>query len=457
MGVTSHRRRPAPTPVREAPVERASPADRAFLAMDTGGVPEQFGVVLELDGQLSLPRVRQLVAGRIQAVPRLRQRLVSVPFGCGGPVWIDDGGFDIRDHVRGIECRAPGDEPALLDTALDLVMSPLRRHAPLWSVTLVSALRGDRAALVVVLHHVLADGVGGLTVLADLVDPGPERSGPWTPRPRPSNASLLTDALVTKARALAGIPGSWRLLRASMGAGGGWRPPRVADYSLLQRTGPRRRVSVVRTPYDEVRAAAHRQGATTNDAVLVAVAGALRQVLEGRGEEADSVVITVPVSGRRTDQSAGLGNMVSPMVVAVPATGATSRRLATVAAAVRAGKRDATGPPPIAVLGGLFRPLAALGGFRWYLNHQRRFHTLVSHLRGPAEPLSFDGRRIDSAVPIGVGDAGNSTVYFEVLSYHRTLTVTAIVDPDHFPDADVLTSALEGELRSLARPRSQRG
>jgi hypothetical protein len=32
------------------------------------------------------------------------------------------------------------------------------------------------------------------------------------------------------------------------------------------------------------------------------------------------------------------------------------------------------------VLGWLFRPLAALGGYRWYMNHQHRFHTLISHV-----------------------------------------------------------------------------
>jgi hypothetical protein len=80
------------------------------------------------------------------------------------------------------------------------------------------------------------------------------------------------------------------------------------------------------------------------------------------------------------------------------------------------------------------------------MNHQRRFHTLVSHLHGPAEPVSFGGRRIVAAVPIGVAECGNSTVYFEALSYGGTLTIAAIVDPEHFPDLDVLSAALEKEL-----------
>ncbi|HEU4515200.1 MAG TPA: wax ester/triacylglycerol synthase domain-containing protein [Nocardioidaceae bacterium] len=449
MGATS-RQRPAPSPASRPLIERASATDRAFLAMDIGDVPEQFGVVLELSGHLTLARVRDLVGERIQAVPRLRQRLVGVPIGCGGPIWVDDAAFDIRRHVREVECRPPGDEQALLDTALALVMSPLSRSAPLWSAVLVPGLEGDRVALVVVLHHVLADGIGGLAVLAGLVDPGPGSTDRAFPRPRPTGRNLLADALVAKARALGGVGRSWRLLRTSMGAGGGLRPPRIADTSLTQRTGPDRRVAVVRADYARLRAAAHRHGATTNDAVLVAVAGALRRVLEGRGERIESVVVTVPVSGRRTDgdPDAGpaLGNLVSPLLVPVPTTGSTDQRLAEVAALVRAGKADATGPPPIAVLGWLFRPLAALGGYRWYMNRQRRFHTLVSHLRGPAEPLTFGGLRVESAVPIGVAEGGNATVYFEVLSYAGVVTVAAMVDRDHFPDLGALVDALRTEL-----------
>ena len=206
---------------------------------------------------------------------------------------------------------------------------------------------------------------------------------------------------------------------------------------------------MVRADIATLRAAAHRHGATTNDAILVAVAGALHQVLMGRGEHVDTLVVTVPVSGRAPAAGPALGNMVSPMLVAVPATGDAGRRLEQVAAQVRAHKAAASGPPPIAVLGWLFRPLAALGGYHWYMNHQHRFHTLVSHVRGPAEQVTFGGSPITSAIPAGVAEGGNVTVYFEVLSYAGTLTLTAIIDPDHFPDPATLTDALRAELDQI--------
>ena len=106
------------------------------------------------------------------------------------------------------------------------------------------------------------------------------------------------------------------------------------------------------------------------------------------------------------------------------------------------------------MLGWLFRPLAALGGFRWFMDHQHRFHTLVSHVRGPAEPVTFAGCPISSAIPAGVGPGGNIPVHFEALSYAGTLTVTVIANPDHFPDLATLADALRAELAVIVdRPR----
>lgn len=84
------------------------------------------------------------------------------------------------------------------------------------------------------------------------------------------------------------------------------------------------------------------------------------------------------------------------------------------------------------------------------MNHQHRFHTLVSHVRGPAEPVTFGGCPVSSAIPVGLGSGGNIPVYFEVLSYAGALTLTATVDPGHFGDLGALTDALHAELDLMA-------
>ena len=104
-----------------------------------------------------------------------------------------------------------------------------------------------------------------------------------------------------------------------------------------------------------------------------------------QGESVDPVAITVPVSGRGAQGGSLLGNLVSPLLVDVPTVGTVGERLMRVEADVRAHRAAASGPAPIAILGGLFRLIARLGGYRYYMSHQRRFHTLVTHVRGPIE------------------------------------------------------------------------
>jgi diacylglycerol O-acyltransferase / wax synthase len=432
-------------------MDRASPTDLAFLAMDTGRVPEQFAVILILDppGDLSLSDLRQVISERILAIPRLRQKLVKLPPGYGRAIWVDDTHFHIDHHVRTVPCQAPGDERALLDTALLVIMEPLPKQAPLWSIVLITELADGAAAVVVVLHHVLADGLGGLNILATLVDPGAPPAAVAFPRPKPTLSSLARDSWRTRLTSIRRLSGSFRLLRVAMSAGGGFQPTRAAPCSLVQRTSSRRRMAVIRLDRARLAAAAHRYGATANDAVLVAVGGALHQVLLSRGESVDPIAITVPVSGRRVRGGPAVGNLVSPMLVEVPTGGDLEARLARVEAAVRAHKEAATGPPPIALLGGLFRLIARLGGYRFYMNHQHRFHTLVTHVRGPVEPVTLSGHRVNAAIPVAVAEGGNTTVYFEVLSYAGVLTISVIVDPDHGPALDDLIGGLRNELESI--------
>jgi diacylglycerol O-acyltransferase len=98
------------------------------------------------------------------------------------------------------------------------------------------------------------------------------------------------------------------------------------------------------------------------------------------------------------------------------------------------------------MFGPLFRVLAAVGAYRYYLRHQRRFHTIVSNLRGPSEVRTLAGSTVESIIPISVGELGNVAVTFVGLTYAGTLTITAIVDPAAFPDLPLLLSALQEEL-----------
>ncbi len=200
-------------------LDRASGLDMMELATDVGPVPMQVGAILVLDGETSLgaSQVRAVLADRACGIPRLRQRLVSAPLGCGRPVWVDDPGFNMSRHVAEASCPAPGDEPALLGVAADLVTRPLPNDRPLWAATLVTGLAGRASAMIVVFHHVLADGMGGLAVLASLIDGAPVAAPAEFPQPAPSARALAADAARERLRAVRAYPSRARPARERAG------------------------------------------------------------------------------------------------------------------------------------------------------------------------------------------------------------------------------------------------
>ncbi|GAB1692692.1 wax ester/triacylglycerol synthase family O-acyltransferase [Krasilnikovia sp. M28-CT-15] len=408
-------------------------------------MPEQFAAVLVLDADPGLAAVERALTARVPTVRRLRQRLAGSPPGCGRPVWVDDADFDVRRHLQELRCRPPGDNAALIDTALVPVITRLPPDRPLWRAAYVSGLSGGGAAVVLVLHHVLADGIGGLAILAGLVDGAP-RSVPPPPAPAPSAWLLAADAMAGRLQAIRRLPGAWRQLRESMTAGGGFHAPAVTRCSLLATTGGDRRAAIAEVDLPPVRDAAHAHGGTVNAALLAAIAGGLCTLLHERGEPVDEISMALPVTARRHATGAELGNQVSPLLLTVPGSGPLPARIREIAAAVHRRREQATGPAPIALLGPVFRLFAAMGGYRWYLRRQHRLHTLVSFVHGPDTPIRIAGIRVHRIIPLGVGEAGNITVAFQALTYADTLTVTAVADPHRVPDLDNLMTEVRSEL-----------
>jgi len=451
-------------------VDRATPADLMQLATDVGPVPMHVGAVLVLGASpgFSVTEAQRLLAGRILGVPRLRQRLRRAPPGCGRPFWADDPAFDVRRHVRSRPCPAPGGERALLDVAAALFRVPLPRSRPLWSATFVTGLEDGGTGLVVVMHHVLADGIGGLAVLAGLVDqppglppapppagfPVPAPAGPRPARfpvPAPGLRTLAADAWAARLHGLAQLAGRARTAGQGLAELGGARPPRRFPATSLNRpTGPARRLDVATADLAAVRDLGHACGGTVNDVVLAAIAGALRALLASRGEELAWVTISVPVSARQAATAGQLGNQVGMMPVTTPAGGRLAGRVTRVAAITRARKTAARGTSA-ALLGPLFRLLARTGLLRAFVNRQRMVHTFATNLRGPAGPLTFGGAPVRAVIPVP-STTGNVTVTFGVLSYAGLLRITVLSDPGRMPDVDVLIAALRRELGGAGRP-----
>lgn len=435
-------------------VERLSANDLMELASDVGPLPAQVAGLIVLEGAAGLDpeQVRATLAARLGAIPRLRQRLVRPPLGCGRPYWAFAPASDPLDQVSVVRAPWPGGEPELLVVALERTAIALPPDRPLWAATYVTGLEAGRAAVVLVMHHVLADGMSGLAVLSALVD------GPSDPALRPAVAGpaeptrrqLAADAWRSRWLALHGGRRWWSTICGATRELGE-RPRPAPRTSVNRASGPRRHATVVRRELAPLLDAAHASSSTLNDVVLTAVGAALGELLAGRGEPVTEIMVSVPVSGRASADATRLGNDVGVMPVGVPTAGPLVERLGRVRASTRLRKQAPRGASA-ALLQPVFRAAAAMHLLRHFVDHQRLVNTFVTNLRGPHRPVRLLGAPVSRLVVLG-GLYGNVTAAFAALSYAGTLAITVLVDPDAVPDHALLTRALEAALDEVVDQR----
>jgi WS/DGAT/MGAT family acyltransferase len=205
----------------------------------------------------------------------------------------------------------------------------------------------------------------------------------------------------------------------------------------------------VRSRLDLVKRIAHAHDAKVNDVVLAAVAGGLRRLLGGRGEDVDGLVlrVMVPVSLQREQAGRVAGNQHSVMMVPLPlGEPDPGRRLEVIAADTAARKRQA-------------RPQLDSGPFRfvaaqrlWYrlLPRQRSVNLTVTNVPGPPVPLYLAGARLLELFPVAA-IMGNVTLAVVVLSYAGQLNVTVVADGDACPDVEAFAQGVRRALDDLAR------
>ena len=122
------------------------------------------------DARLRLARGR--LAERILSVPRFRQVLRTQPLDLGAPRWVDDTNLDISHHVRRAALPRPGDDAALFRWVAEVMERRLDRDRPLWECWIVDGLQHNRWAILMKVHHCIADGIAATHLLSRLCDDG---------------------------------------------------------------------------------------------------------------------------------------------------------------------------------------------------------------------------------------------------------------------------------------------
>jgi len=271
----------------------------------------------------------------------------------------------------------------------------------------------------------------------------------------PSNRELLDDNVRRRCRAIGHTLGKLATpVETIRQARRGWpalheffverRAPRT---SLNRRIGWHRSFALIRNNLDLVKLIAHAHHATVNDVLMDVLAGGLRDLLLGRGEQVDGLVLRafVPVSLHSEQPGQAQGNLDGAMVVPLPIGEPDDvRRLRLIAAdtARRKGKSRPQG-------GTLFRSIPIQRAALRLAPHQHIMNTYAANVPGPPLPLYFLGAPVLEVFPI-VPILGNVSIGVGAISYANQFNITAVADREGCPDLDIFIAGARRSLDALA-------
>ncbi|GJF12086.1 putative diacyglycerol O-acyltransferase tgs1 [Mycolicibacterium cyprinidarum] len=403
---------------------------------------------------------------RILACPRFAQRLRSHLFDFAAPEWVADSAFDVAQHMRRISVPAPGGEQELFDLIAQVMSWRLDRSRPLWELWIIEGLSDNRWAMLIKVHHCIADGVAMAHMFAGLSDDGLGDSfagrarTPATPEFPALPPTAGTDPL--------GWVGEWwrtsaavaRTARDAAGLAAGLL--RAAPSSLNGPMSSLRRYSAARVSLEDVREVCRVFDVTINDVALAALTESYRASLIRHGEQPrpDSLRTLVPVSMRRPDAADKVDNRVSLMLPYLPVDEDNPvRRLRSVHA--RLNKTKATGQPragnalisaadhiPFSLTAWAVRLLTRLP--------QHAVATLATNIPGPSRPLRILGCTVTGVMPIPP-IAMQLRTGVAILSYADDLYFGILADFDAAHDVGELARGVERAVaRLVARSKKPR-
>lgn len=411
--------------------------DRAILDLESPTVVGHTCKVIELapDGA-TVDAIRTRLASRLSDASLLTRCLSnSGP----APCWIQDPLFDITQHVVAAPPGPPLDIEDVRSLVGQLFTQRLPRDRPLWRID-VAPLANGGTVLIWRIHHALADGITIIRLAEILLWDGHLRhSAARSAISTPGTGGLEQDQNRRRLHLAS-------FLRREFAESG----PSPFDGTI----GTRREVGFTTVSLPQLRHAAHElAGATVNDALLSAVAGALRSWIEWHHGTIGDVRVRVPVSlhgsGEDSANRDSFFNVILPLHIADPIERLRAVRAQT---AIRKAEHDAE------LEGALMQALRiaspSLQKFATRLqDHPRRFAVSVSNVPGPREPVTVLGAQVRSLA--SVVEIGNRhALRVAAMSLSDQLSLGFCADPSLVPDVQIMAGAAHTEVERIVTEAS---
>ena len=466
--------------------ERMSKVDTAWLRMDSESNLMMIVGVWVLKPGIRYQALCDRIEERLLKYPRFTQRVVQ---DAGGATWVRDTNFDITKQVviEKLPKKPKGHEQeALQDRVAELAMLPLDKSRPLWQFHLVENYLGG-SAMMVRIHHCIADGIALISVTQSLVDGGappperktraPQREGiegaqDWI------NQSFLKPFAKLSAKVLdvagAGAARSMDLLNdpkkgIEQGVGGAIDLAKMAyqvatdtaALVLMPNDSPTRLKGVPGTtkrvawcqpiPLEEVKSVSKALNCSINDVLMSCVAGAIGQYLLAHGDEVKGKEIRamVPVNLRPIEHAYKLGNHfgLAPIVLPIGIDNPVERvyEVRRRMSQLKGSMQPLLAFGMLAVAGLLIKPAqdAMLNLF------SKKTTAVMTNVPGPREKLKFCGATLEQSL-FWVPQSGTVGLGISILSYGGGVQFGVMSDSILCPDPQAIIDEFEPEFAKLA-------
>nr|WP_027996772.1 wax ester/triacylglycerol synthase family O-acyltransferase [Simplicispira psychrophila] len=452
--------------------------DTAWLRMDSASNLMMINGVWTLTPGIPWPALCERVQERMLAYPRFRQCVVRDAIGAR---WVEDAHFDIRAHVvrttlprRAGEGKGQSQQTALQERIGELAMQPLDPLRPLWQFHLIdNFVDGDGqsgSALIMRIHHCIADGMALLHVILSLVDGGtvppapvPAARSDHSGGPGAAQDPPLTDFTAQALQALHEPQKTLAHARATTletARLGQQLLSDMAALALMPNDSPTRLKGVpggakrvawcTPLPLHEVKAVGAALGCSLNDVLLSCVAGALGSYLRRHGErtEGQEIRAMVPVNLRSPDEDGTLGNHFGlvPLLLPIGINNPIERvyEVRRRMAALKGSTQPLLTYALLAVAGVLVQPAqdALLGLF------SRKTTAVMTNVPGPHAPLTLCGARLAQCL-FWVPQSGSVGLGVSILSYAGNVQFGLIADTALCPEPQQIIDAFIPEFEQL--------
>jgi diacylglycerol O-acyltransferase / wax synthase len=451
-------------------MKRLNGWDAMMLYGETPNLPGHTLKIAIIDDparEFTFDKLRQVVQRRLPVLEPLCYRLIDIPLKTHHPMWLENCDIDLDHHLRRHTLSRPGGRRELDNLVAEIAVPLLDLSRPLWQMHFVEGLQGGRIALVVKLHHALADGVASANLLALAMDSTKRRNGIRPDACRaPARRELLRTAGRDHLHQVKGLPALIAdtvagISRVRRGVRERSRHPDLAKMfsppstALNHLVAADRRFATSTVALADAKQTSKHLGITLNDLVLALSAGALRTLLMQLGGASDQPLIAaVPMNTDPRPERIS-GNALGALLVSLPVhIDDVLERVELIRIATTNAKENNLrlgpelmgrwmdyAPPPLAAAG--LRRMATRSA------RNRLYNVSVSNVRGPRDRGCIGGAVMSqfySVGPLTAGIAVNITVW----SYVDQLNISILTD-DSIGDPHQLTDAMSQELVDIRR------